>query len=313
MVGAVGIVLCLEAECAATGILHALLAYETAIEEVAGIELNTGLVGEHFHEDASVGIVECTEALGEVAVCVENPVVVIAHAIHNLLVCLVVDAVANGSGGAEVEWCALYCKHFACNCNIGIYGCKLVGVEHQHLVEAVLRTVAAEIEVAVVGQVQHCGLVCVSKIIDDQCIVFGQSIGYLYVQVAGIAVFAIGACCGELDDLAVLLIGFPNAVVESNRATAMEAVGAIIDGQLICVAIESELTLGNAVAVTADEGTEVAALRAILHVVGNVVMAETYVLHVAVLVGNHNADNTSTEVSETHLHACIVLEDIESR
>ena len=44
MVGAVGIVLSLEAECAATRILHALLAYEAAVEEVACIELNARLV-----------------------------------------------------------------------------------------------------------------------------------------------------------------------------------------------------------------------------------------------------------------------------
>ena len=40
-------------------------------------------------------------------------------------------------------------------------------------------------------------------------------------------------------------------------------------------------------------------------------MSETDVRHVAVFVGHHNADDASAEVSEAHLHAVIVGDDIE--
>ena len=74
MVGAVGIVLCLEAEGAAARILHALLADEAAVEEVACIELNAGLVGEHLHEDAGVRVIQCAEALVDADVAVTGEV-----------------------------------------------------------------------------------------------------------------------------------------------------------------------------------------------------------------------------------------------
>ena len=57
MVRTVGIVLCLEAEGTTLGIVDTALSGKGAIEEVSGIELNTGLVCVHLHHDTAVGIV----------------------------------------------------------------------------------------------------------------------------------------------------------------------------------------------------------------------------------------------------------------
>ena len=273
MVGAVGIVLCLEAESAATRILNTLLANEATIEEVAGIELQTGLVGEHLHLDAGIGIEEGAEALGDVALGVEYPVVVVAVAIDYLLVALIVDAVTDSGGSAEVEGCALHIERLAGNGDIGINGGELVSVKGKHLVEAVLGAVATEVEVAVVGEVEDGSLVGGCLILDLQCVIFGEGVGYLHLDIAGVAVLAIRALGGELYVLLVELVGLPDTVVESDGATAVQTVGAVVDGELVVLAIERELPLGDTVAIATDECSEVAALGAVLLVVGDVVMA----------------------------------------
>ena len=51
MVGAVRVVLALEAECAAAGILDTLFAHKASVQEVSCIELYTGLIRKHFHYD----------------------------------------------------------------------------------------------------------------------------------------------------------------------------------------------------------------------------------------------------------------------
>lgn len=311
MVGAVGIMLCLEAEGTATRILHAFLAHETAIEEVAGIELQTGLVGEHLHLDACVGVVKRAEALGDVALCVEYPVVVVAVPVHYLLAALIVNAVADGGRCTEIKRRALHIEHLASDGDIGINSGELVGVKGKHLVKAVLGAVATEVEVAVVGEVEDRSLVGGGLILDLQCVIVGEGVGYLHLNVAGIAVLAVRTLGGELYVLLIELVGLPDTVVESDGAAAVQAVGAIVDRELVALAVKGELPLGDTVAVATDEGTEVAALCTVLLVVGDVVMAEAYVAQCVLLVGHHDADDAAAEVGEAYLHAVLIGQDIE--
>ena len=101
--------------------------------------------------------------------------------------------------------------------------------------------------------------------------------------------------------------------MEGNRATTVQAVGAVVNGKLVAFTVECELTFCDAVAITTDKGSEVATFGTELLVVGNVVVTEADIRHVAVLVRHHDADDASTEVGEAHLHAVLVGNDIETR
>ena len=81
MVGTVGIVLALKAESTAAGIKDTFLSNEASVKEVACVELYTRLVGEHFHEDTRIGVIERAERLGDITFCVQNPVMVISFTI----------------------------------------------------------------------------------------------------------------------------------------------------------------------------------------------------------------------------------------
>ena len=146
-----------------------------------------------------------------------------------------------------------------------------------------------------------------------QCVVVGERVRHLHLKVAGIAILAVGTESGELYVLSVDLIGLPDAVVEGDGATAMQAVGTVVDGELVVLAVNRELAFGDAIAVATDEGSEVAAFCAVLLVVSDVVMSEADIGHVAVLVGDHDADDASSEVREAHFHAFSVGEDVECR
>ena len=66
MIGTVGVMLTLEAECTTTWVFYSFFTDKASIEEVSCIELHTWLVGEHFHENARVGIVYASEWLCDV-------------------------------------------------------------------------------------------------------------------------------------------------------------------------------------------------------------------------------------------------------
>ena len=82
---------------------------ERAVEEVAGVELDAGLGGEHLEGAAAVGVLGAggEEQLAVVQLAVEHPVVVVAAPDHELLERGVADAVADRRRRAEVHRRAL--------------------------------------------------------------------------------------------------------------------------------------------------------------------------------------------------------------
>ena len=102
LVGRVGILLGLEADAAALQVLDALLAGDGAVEEVAGVDLDAGLVGVDLQVDAGGRAPELDGDLRDVALGVQDPVVVVAVAVADLLV-VGGDVTADSVRGTEVE------------------------------------------------------------------------------------------------------------------------------------------------------------------------------------------------------------------
>ena len=179
LVGTIWIMLRLKAQTAAEWVCHAIFSHETAIKEVASIELHTRLVGIYRHLDARSRIIQRGSYGIDIAMGVEQPVVVISASVDNLLVGSVVDSVAYAGRGTEVEGSILYRSDLACYRYIGIDWCVSIGIEIEYLIHDVTTWVATEAEIAVVGEIDDSRLVGSGFVGNGDGIVVGECIGYL--------------------------------------------------------------------------------------------------------------------------------------
>src|ERR1019366_789156 len=98
----IGIMLGFETEGRVLRIDLAALAGEGAVEEIAGVELNARLGGEHFHHAAGGGPFDARRESEARAFAIDHPIVVVAMAELELFVVLV-GARADGGGLGEIE------------------------------------------------------------------------------------------------------------------------------------------------------------------------------------------------------------------
>ena len=85
----------------------------------------------------------------------------------------------------------------------------------------------------------------------------------------------------------------------------MQGVGAVIDRQGVFLAVERKLAFGNPVPVTPDHRAEV---RAVLDVIGQVVVAEHHVPELAVAVGHLQEDDQTAVIADAGLGALVVAQ-----
>jgi hypothetical protein len=145
----------------------------------------------------------------------------------------------------------------------------VAGVQGGDLLENVAVPRAGQVEVAVVGEVEHRGFVGGGRVVDVQFVVVVQAIGDLGVQVAGEAHFTVLGQIAQLHPTELVLdrFGFPHPLVETLGA-AMQRVGTIVERYLVAFAVEFKGAASQAIAEAPDGRAEKrrAALVA-LHVV----------------------------------------------
>ncbi len=125
------------------------------------------------------------------------------------------------------------------------------------------------------------------------------------VKISGESLLHICREIVELQCLCVGLLGIPHSCVETCRAT-VQMVGAVVDGEVVLFAVNSELAFADAVAITADKCAE-EWLGAVQKIVDAVVSLD-YIGVVAVLVGDHNAAYCATVVCDCNFVALLVLQ-----
>lgn len=179
LVGTIWIMLRLKAQTAAERVCHAFFSHETAIKEVASIELHAWLVGMDSHFDARCRVIQSGCHGIDIAIRIEQPVVVISASVDNLLVGSVVDSITYAGRGTEVEGSILYRSDLACYRYIGIDWCVSIGIEIEYLIHDITSRVATEAEVAVVGEIDDSRLVGSGFVGNRDGVVVGECIGYL--------------------------------------------------------------------------------------------------------------------------------------
>src|SRR6266481_5210163 len=102
-------------------------------------------------------------------------------------------------------------------------------------------------------------LIRLSRVLDFQLILVGQSVGNRTAKGSRIVFFPILArvCQPERRSVAAVdFFGLPDCLIES-PATAVQSVRVVILRKLVFNAADRESTLGNSVAITPDQGAEV--------------------------------------------------------
>jgi len=168
---------------------------------------------------------------------------------------------------------------------------------------------AREVEVAVVGQVEHCRFVGAGLVVDAQFVAVGEAVGHLGGEVAGETHFAIRRQVSQGHADRILVLGFlrlPDLLVEALSA-AVQGVGLVVLRHLVAFAVEFEGALGQAIAEAADGRAEVrGAFLVTLHIVeaeDDVVEFAVFVRHLQRLQGRAVGDDRG-------LHAVAVAQDV---
>src|SRR6185312_17055202 len=163
----------------------------------------------------------------------------------------------------------------------------------------------------VVGQVENGVFVGGGGVLDAQGIVGRDGVHHAHRQRARVALFPVGAVVAELERRrggGGNVARGPQTAVETHVA-AMQRVGAVVGGQVVCVAIEREASMGDAVGVAADQGAEVG--LGVAHVAGQVVIAEHDVAALAAAVGGLERDHDAAVVGDFGAQAAMVVERVQ--
>jgi hypothetical protein len=162
----------------------------------------------------------------------------------------------------------------------------------------------------VVGEVYDCLFVCSGLVVNYEFVVICQGIYNGDVECTGETFLAIGRDVVELYAVGSEHLSIPNTGMIASGAT-VEVVRTIVDSQLILLAIEGELTMLDAVAITTDECAQEGFGRC-YNLVDRVVTLH-YVAQLAVAVGHHDGEQCTAIVCESYLITQLVGEDVEVR
>ena len=169
---------------------------------------------------------------------------------------LVVDAVADAGGLAEIHRSALYRQDLSGRTSgvieRGVAVCEYL----QDMLIHASAVFACKVEIGMIGHRHKSGGVGLRLIMNDEAVVLRHGVSDIDVRVTGIALFAVFGAVAEFDLIDTLLYDLPDLRVESLH-TAVQTVRAVVDGQLVGLAVEGELAVFDAVGYTSADGVKI--------------------------------------------------------
>ena len=150
----------LQAETAVLGIVITAMAALRSIQPIAGIHLNTRLCGPYLHHPSGSPLVDRGASLESLPLALEDEVVVIANGLSGQSSEVPTDWLSP----SKVERCTNYWDQLAGGNRGGIHWGVGVRGELQLVAENV--PAAGEIEITMVGQIDRCGTVSGSGVIN---------------------------------------------------------------------------------------------------------------------------------------------------
>ena len=242
------------------------LAGERAVEVVAGVDLDAGLIGEDLHPPAAGRVLENRRRpqhpIGLPAT--EHVVVVDAAGIGAVGTRRQgVDRGGKHPGrlalGAEVERCSLHLGKLAGG-DAAVVDRKVgVGIHREPLRADVARRLPGHVPVGMMDHVDDRRSIGRGRQVDDQFAGGVERVDDLRRELSRIALLAVGRDGRELERRAVageMRDGLPEMLVEAQLA-AVKVVSAVVGGKRVSLAVEIEGPLGDPVRDPPAGGTEI--------------------------------------------------------
>lgn len=240
---------------------------------------------------------------------IEDVAVVVAESLFEIDM-IIFNAVTKESGYGKVEgrvchWCDLSGRDHA-------WGGRevMVGSDHEFVRQNAAGRVPGHVPVSVEDDVDGSGFIGGGFRFPDEFVVLGEFVGNDHVDRSGVSFFTAWRLVME-GDFGSYLFAFPWFVTESADATMKVAKGAasfIVLGEVVSFAIELKLTVGDAVAVTADGGPKVVGVA---EPAFEPVVAEGELDWFAVFTGDGHADESGTVVGDLRCDTVFIFQSVE--
>ena len=275
----------------------AAFAFSFSVEEIAAIELDTGLVGENFHQPSGGGFVDGGSELHSRSVSAQHPVVVVAIAVVQLQV-VVVDALTDSGRLIEIEWRACHSHQFTGGDKQTVDRGDGVGADGEDVVVDGAAAFPFQVEETVMREVDHCGAVGGGTICDFEFVVSRKGIGHGDFQIAGVSFSAVRRNIRELNPIRGDRVHVPHHLVESLE-TSVQTLPIVVDRHLVGGGIDGEFAIGNTVSHTAHHATD-KAFALIVDIFLERVVTQHHVSHIAISVGHPKRHHVSSKVGYLH-------------
>ena len=259
MVGGIREILGFQADGGILAVRCAILAGGGGLEEVGSIQLHAGLGGQGLHADARF---RAGQPCGVAQTAVRNNIaVVIAAALLQGRV-IGVDIAANGLFLGKVH-------RGACHSNLAPGG-DGTGIrfqigrcsQRQTVPQHAAGSMAVQVKVAVVGNVCHSGGIGGQGVLNHQAGAC-QAVAHFQLGVAGEAVGAVGAGCGQNQGIVPLKAHVKHGLIKAVQA-AVQAVFALVRGNMVFFLIQGEFRAANAVGVAAHHSAQKTGVQLII-------------------------------------------------
>lgn len=169
MIRRIRIVLRLQAESVTPLVDVAALSSDASIQEVTRVELHSRLCRRHFEYAACRGFVHSRGQCHPSTFAVDHKIVVISVTERELLV-VVVDPRPDPGRFGEIERRSLDSSQFTCRDQVLVDGSEAVGIDHNFVIENIAVSLALQIEVTMLADINRCGFIGRRFIIDDKFI-----------------------------------------------------------------------------------------------------------------------------------------------
>jgi hypothetical protein len=234
------------------------LAGESAVEEIAGVELNARFGRRYLHHAPGGRLRNPGREIQPTDRLVQNEVVVIAVAEQELLV-LFTDPRSDGAWLTEIHRQAFDGTNLAGRDEALVDRCEMVGIDLYLVAKDVAAACPSQVEVGVVGQIDDGRFVGRGSIIDAELVVLGEGVVDCDLEPSRIALVAVQADVVQAQP-GTVRVEFgrrpPHCFVETHH-TAVQVVSIVVACELVRGAVEREPAPGDAVAIPSDEGPEI--------------------------------------------------------
>ena len=295
-----------QAKARAVIVIYTTFTCKASVQEVATIKLNAWFFCQHFHQTARGWFEQSGSELEARALAVEDKIMVVAQAEFNLLV-VRIHPCADGCGLPKVEGRSFHRAKFAGRDEGFVHGSEFIRSNHQLMAEDVALAGSFQVEIGVIGQVEDGRLVGRGFVFDEQFVFIVEQVANGSGKVAGVTFLHVFAYPGQFEAQVAIpfdFAGVPEVFVKT-RGAAVQGIWIIVDGEAVFLAFDGEFSPGNAVAIAANNGSEVGVFALITR---QLVEAKDDIVRYAVFIRDTESGDDAAVIGDFDGHAVVVLE-----